>query len=122
MSHSAKRLKELGSLVADPRQYKRLELLEEYFKLLMDGLNLPATARKHVNVLQHMTGYFKKQLSSSEKLELQETITRYHQGLVPLIVPITLINHSVRKYDEPYLKEQYYLNPHPLELMLRNHA
>lgn len=122
MSHSAKHLKALGSLVADPKKYKRPELLERYFTLFMEGLKLQASVRKHVNVLQHMAGYFKKQLTPAEKLELQEGITKYHQGIVPLIVPITLINHYVRKYDDPFLKEQYYLDPHPLELMLRNHA
>ena len=122
MSHSAKHLKALGGLVAEPRKYKRPELLERYFKLLMEGLNLQATVRKHTNVLQHMAGYFKQQLSPVEKLELHEVITRYHQGLVPLIVPITLIKHYSRKYDDPYLKEQHYLNPHSLEVMLRNHA
>jgi uncharacterized protein YbgA (DUF1722 family)/uncharacterized protein YbbK (DUF523 family) len=122
MSHSAKHLKGLGSLVSDPKKYKRPELLERYFKLLMEGLKLQATTRKRTNVLQHMAGYFKKQLSPAEKLELHDVITQYHQGLVPLIVPITLINHYVSKYDDPYLKEQHYLNPHPLELMLRNHA
>ncbi len=122
MSHSSKHLKALGSLVAGPKKYKRAELLERYCKLLTEGLSLRATIRKHTNVLRQLSGYFRKQLSPAEKLELQEAITKYHQGLVPLIVPITLINHYVRKYDDPYLKEQYYLNPHPLELMLRNHA
>jgi len=122
MSHSAKHLKELGSLVSDPKKFRRSELLEQYFRLLMEGMKLQATIRKHTDVLQHMAGYFKKQLSPTEKLELQDVITQYHQGLVPLIVPITLINHYVRKYDDPYLKEQYYLNPLSLELMLRNHA
>jgi len=122
MSHSAKHLKELGSLVAAPKKYKRPELLGRYSMLLMDCLKLQATEKKHTNVLQHMAGYFKKQLSPAEKLELDESITKCHQGLVPLIVPITLIKHYVRKYDDPYLKEQHYLNPHPLELMLRNHA
>ena len=121
MSHSSKHLKELGSLVADPKKYKRSILLERYYKLLMESLKLQATVRKHTNVLQHMAGYFKKQLSSPEKLELHEAITQYYQGLVPLIIPITLINHYVRKFGDPYLKEQHYLNPHPLELMLRNH-
>ncbi len=122
MSHSAKHLKELGGLVADLKKYKRSELFERYFKIMMEGLKLQATVRKRTNVLQHMAGYFKKQLTHAEKLELHEAITQYHQGLVPLIIPITLINHYVRKYDDPYLKEQHYLNPHPLELMLRNHA
>jgi uncharacterized protein YbgA (DUF1722 family) len=67
-------------------------------------------------------GYFKKQLSSDENQELLEIIQRYSVGLVPLIVPLTLINHYVRKYDQPYLKEQFYLNPHPIELQLRNHV
>jgi hypothetical protein len=44
------------------------------------------------------------------------------KGLIPLIVPVTLFNHFVRKYQEPYLRRQFYLNPHPLELMLRNHV
>jgi uncharacterized protein YbgA (DUF1722 family) len=69
-----------------------------------------------------MAGYFKKLLSSDEKQELLDVIGQYHKGLVPLIVPVTLIKHYVRKYDEPYLAKQYYLNPHPLELMLRNHV
>ena len=84
----------------------------------MDG----GSWEKHVNVLQHMMGYFKKVLSSDEKRELLEVIGQFHQGYTPLVVPITLINHYVRKYDQPYLKEQYYLNPHPVELGLRNHV
>ena len=88
----------------------------------MEALKLRATVKKHVNVLQHLMGYFKKNLSADEKQELLEVIDYYHRGHVPLIVPVTLINHYVRKYDQPYLKLQYYLNPHPLELQLRNHV
>jgi uncharacterized protein YbgA (DUF1722 family) len=69
-----------------------------------------------------MMGYFKKQLSADEKQELLEVIDEYRQGLVPLIVPITLMKHYVRKYDQHYLKQQFYLNPHPVELKLRNHV
>jgi uncharacterized protein YbgA (DUF1722 family) len=70
----------------------------------------------------HMMGYFKEELSSDEKRELLEVIENYRQEYIPLIVPITLISHYVQKYDQPYLKEQIYLNPHPLELQLRNHV
>jgi uncharacterized protein YbgA (DUF1722 family) len=70
----------------------------------------------------HMMGYFKEQLSSGEKKELLEVIDHYRQEYIPLIVPITLIQHFVRKYDQPYLRQQVYLNPHPLELHLRNHV
>jgi uncharacterized protein YbgA (DUF1722 family) len=70
----------------------------------------------------HLLGYFKQQLSADEKQELLELIDQYRAGNIPLIVPVTLINHYVRKYDQPYLKTQTYLNPHPLSLKLRNHA
>jgi uncharacterized protein YbgA (DUF1722 family) len=88
----------------------------------MEGLRLQATKATNTNVLLHSMGYFKRQLSSNEKKELLEIIGTYHKGYVPLIVPITLINHYVRKYGEPYLKRQFYFNPHPVELMLRNHV
>ena len=88
----------------------------------MEGLRLIATTRKNANVLQHLMGYFKKNISSSEKEELLNIIDNYRKGIVPLIVPITLINHYVGKYDEQYLMKQVYLNPHPIELMLSNHV
>jgi uncharacterized protein YbgA (DUF1722 family)/uncharacterized protein YbbK (DUF523 family) len=122
MAHSPKHYSALGKFVADPKQYKREELFEQYCAILMEGLQLLATVRKNTNVLQHMAGYFKKQLSPDEKQELQDVIANYHQELVPLIVPIILLQHYVRKYDAGYLKQQAYLNPHPLELMLRNHV
>jgi uncharacterized protein YbgA (DUF1722 family)/uncharacterized protein YbbK (DUF523 family) len=122
MSHSVKHMRELGALVANAKKYQRPVLLEEYFKALMEGLRLQATVKKHTNVLQHMAGYFRNHLSSDEKQELIEVIDQYHKTLVPLIVPVTLIRHYVRKYAELYLASQYYLNPHPLELMLRNHV
>lgn len=122
MSHSSKHLRELGTLVAQGKKQQRKMLFDAYFRILMDGLRLMATVKKHTNVLQHMAGYFKKSLAAAEKQELQEVITQYHKGLVPLIVPMTLLKHYVRKYEEPYLSKQHYLNPHPLELMLRNHV
>ena len=88
----------------------------------MEGLRLTATTAKQTNVLQHMAGYFKKRLTPDEKEELALVIEQYHRGLLPLIVPVTLIAHYVRLYDEPYLQKQIYLHPHPFELMLRNHG
>ena len=122
LSHSPKHFSALGRLVANAKKYKREELHSEYIRILMHGLQLIATVKKNTNVLMHITGHFKKHLSSDEKQELLEVIDNYHKGLIPLIVPITLIRHYVRKFDETYLKKQYYLNPHPLELMLRNHV
>jgi uncharacterized protein YbgA (DUF1722 family)/uncharacterized protein YbbK (DUF523 family) len=122
MAHSPKHLKTLGQIVAGVGKKASKNIFEEYFWVLMDGLRYFATAKKNVNVLQHMMGYFKKLLSSDEKKELIELINYYQKGLIPLIVPVTLIKHYAKKFDEPYLKKQCYLNPHPLELMLRNHV
>lgn len=120
MAHSPKHYTMLGRLVAQGGTRKRLP--EEYLTILTEGFKLIATVKKNTNVLMHCMGYFKKKISPDEKQELLEVINNYHKGLIPLVVPITLINHYVRKYNESYLKDQYYLNPHPIELMLRNHV
>ena len=88
----------------------------------MDALKNKATVRKHVNVLQHLSGYFTKHLSRQERHELVEVIQDYHRRLTPLIVPVTLILHYVKLHQIHYLLNQVYLNPHPKELMLRNHV
>ncbi|MBN2163756.1 MAG: DUF523 and DUF1722 domain-containing protein [Pontiellaceae bacterium] len=120
MAHSIPLYRELGRIVAAMKGRRLPDIQKDYHEGLMRAFSLRATVKKHINVLQHMAGYFKKQLDHDEKLELQEVFDRYHQGHVPLIVPVTIINHYVRKFDEPYLKCQYYLNPHPIELQLRN--
>ena len=122
MSHSTKHYRLLGQIVAASGKHKNNEYLTEYITQFMDGLKLIATTKKNTNVITHLIGYFKRDLTSDEKAELLQVIENYHKGLIPLVVPVTLINHYVRKYNEPYLKRQYYLNPHPLELMLRNHV
>jgi len=120
--YSPRHLRSLGNLIASAKKYAEENLISEYIKILTEGLQLLATVKKNTNVLLHIAGYFKKRLSPEDKQELHEVIEYYHMGYVPLIVPIILIKHYLRKFDEPYLKRQYYLNPHPLELMLRNHV
>jgi len=122
LSHSPELYREMGKLVAGAGKRPAGELGEGYQLLLMKALRLHASLRKQVNVLHHLLGYFKRQLSADEKQEALELIEHYRLGHVPLIVPVTLINHYVRKYAQPYLQQQVYLNPHPLELQLRNHA
>jgi len=122
LSHSPKHYKMMGKLVAQAKDLPLKELYWQYQTLLMESLRLKTTPKKNANVLQHMMGYFKEQLSSDEKKELLEVIDHYRKEYIPLVVPMTLINHYVRKYDQPYLKQQVYLNPHPLELQLRNHV
>lgn len=122
LSHSPSCYRILGSIVANAKKQDRDKGVHEYLGILMEGLRLTATVKKNTNVLQHIAGYFKKNLSPDEKKELIEIIGHYHKGYIPLIVPITLINHFVRKFDNRYLERQHYLHPHPIELMLRNHA
>ena len=88
----------------------------------MEALAIPATPKRHVNVLQHMVGYFKDTLDAASRAELLATIDEYRRGLLPLIVPVTLLRHHVRQQDVQYLAGQVYLAPHPKELMLRNHV
>ena len=122
LSHSQKHSRILGKLVAAAKSISPKQLYPQYQALFMEALQLKTTVKKNINVLEHMMGYFKKQLSADEKQELLETFNQYREGYIPLIVPLTLIKHYVRKYDQPYLKQQVYLNPHPVELKLRNHA
>lgn len=122
MAHSPRHFREMGKLVAESKNPDRQQFLDRYQELFMTALSLHATAKKNTDVLMHMMGYFKRQISAEEKQELLEIIRRYHAGLIPLIVPLTLIQHYVNKYDQQYLKKQLYLNPHPMELMLRNHV
>ncbi len=122
LSHSQKHSRLMGKLVADGKKMPLKELYDQYERLLMEALTLKSTTRKNNNVLQHLMGYFKKQLTADEKRELLEVFDQYRQEFTPLIVPLTLINHYVRKYDQPYLKLQTYLKPHPVELKLRTHV
>jgi uncharacterized protein YbgA (DUF1722 family) len=121
LSHSTKHYTTLGRLIATAGDLRAV-IHGEYISLLMEGLRLPTTSRKNTNVLLHIAGYFKKHLSADEKSELLGLIEEYRKGFLPLAVPLTLLRHYVRKYKQPYLETQFYLSPHPTELMLRNHA
>ncbi|MCM0084317.1 DUF523 and DUF1722 domain-containing protein [Geomonas sp. Red32] len=122
MAHSVTLYREIGALVAHGREVSLSELLDRYQELFMKALELQATVKKNTNVLQHIMGYFKRELTPAEKEELLGVIEQYRQRLVPLVVPVTLLKHYVMKYRQEYLQNQWYLSPHPTELMLRNHA
>lgn len=122
LAHSPQDYERLGRLVAQAHRYKTRELAAKYGSLFMKALTVKATVRKHVNVLHHIVGYFKDRLCAEEKLELLGVIGDYRRGLTPLIVPLTLIKHYVQRFDVGYVRDQVYLNPHPKELMLRNHV
>ncbi|MFI5394332.1 MAG: YbgA family protein [Candidatus Binatia bacterium] len=122
LAHSTTAYAELGRLVAGAKARSRTELRDRYAAQFMGALRTLSTPRRHVNVLQHIAGYFKKQLDDASHRELLSLIGDYRSGLVPLVVPITLVRHYVRRFAVAYLKGQVYIEPHPRELMLRNHV
>jgi uncharacterized protein YbgA (DUF1722 family)/uncharacterized protein YbbK (DUF523 family) len=110
----------LGNLLGNMGRRDPNEIAPRYFSELMAALKKPATRRTHTNVLQHLTGYLKQTLSASDKQEIQHLIGQYHQGIVPLIVPLTLLKHHFRQHPDPYVALQVYMQPHPENLSLRN--
>ncbi len=122
MAHSSVGATSLGRIAAQARSSGRPATEHQYSEGFMRTLALMATPRRHTNVLQHMAGYFKRLIDTDSRQELAATIEDYRLGLVPLIVPITLIRHHVRAHGVSYLADQLYLAPHPKELMLRNHT
>jgi uncharacterized protein YbgA (DUF1722 family) len=123
MAHSPSHYRKMGRLVAQAGSMAVVELVDEYSRLLMEGLKVIATPGRHANVLQHLMGYLKRELNTGDKAELMEQIEDYRRELMPLIVPLTLLKHHLRRPSIPeWVHVQTYLNPYPKELMLRNHV
>lgn len=120
MSHCQKTYRELGPLVASARKENVEEVARQYVAALMPALRKRASRGNHVNVLQHIQGYLKEQLDGDDKAELVESIERYHRGEIPLIVPITLLNHHFRRNPDPYIQRSWYMRPYPAEMSLQN--
>ena len=122
LAHSRKHYDNLGKLVASGKSLKPSELKDNYANIFMEALTLKSTPKKNTDVLLHMMGFLKKVLYKGEKEDILNTIEDYRKELLPLIVPVTLVRHQVKKHNIEYLLDQVYLNPHPKELMLRNHV
>ncbi len=122
LAHSPRVYAELGRIVARAKSLERRDLRDRYERDFMDALAKVVPPARNVNVLQHIAGYFREHLDSESRRELADLIDDYRNGLTPLIVPITLMRHYVRRFGVAYLAGQVYLEPHPKELMLRNHV
>jgi len=122
MAHDPRAVAELGRIVARASSNDRRHTAERYQTTLMTALRKIARPRSHCNVLHHIVGYFKKLLTAEQRREILEVIDDYRRGYVPLVAPIVLLRHYVHLHDVAYLKGQTYLDPHPKELMLRNHV
>lgn len=119
MATSRAQYRDLGRMLAENRE--PLETFApRYFSALMTALRRPASRGSHSNVLQHLSGYLKRSLSTHDRQEMQELIERYRQGQIPLVVPLTLLKHHLRHHPDGYLADQAYLQPHPEDLSLRN--
>jgi uncharacterized protein YbgA (DUF1722 family)/uncharacterized protein YbbK (DUF523 family) len=121
VAHSQSGTQRLGRLLAHPERFPDEDsLAAAYLEGFTGVMRQTPTRRGHTNVLQHLAGYVSTPLEPDEREELTEMIDQYRRGLLPLIVPVTLIRHYVRKFKVPYLLDQAYLSPHPHELMLLN--
>jgi uncharacterized protein YbgA (DUF1722 family)/uncharacterized protein YbbK (DUF523 family) len=120
MAHNQAAYKRMGRMLADVSADEVKVVSCLYMEELMMALQRPASRRQHVNVLQHLLGYLKRSLDSADKAEMLEVIGQYGDGIVPLIVPITLLRHHFRRHPHDYIERQVYLTPHPQELMLHN--
>ena len=122
LAHDPVRYRELGRLVAAAKGRPRAALAREYGTLFMQTLGVRATAKKHANVLEHLMGFVSEGLDATDRAELRAAIHEFRLGLVPKIVPLTLLRHHLRRVGSPYALGQVYLQPHPRELLLRHHA
>jgi uncharacterized protein YbgA (DUF1722 family)/uncharacterized protein YbbK (DUF523 family) len=122
LSHSRPGYAELGRLVADAVKYSRRDVSTTYQRVFMATLARLATPGRHSDVMMHAAGHLKRLIQTGDRDELLSAIADHRRGIVPLIVPITLLRHHVRRRDVGYLKDQTYLEPHPRELALRNHV
>ncbi len=122
LAHDEDGYRALGRLVARAKSLPRADVESRYTARYSSSLARPATRGRHRNVLEHMLGYFSAELTPGDRREMIDAIRDYWQGLVPLVVPITLVRHHARARDVGYLLGQRYLDPHPKELMLRNHV
>ena len=121
-AHNESGYRRLGTLVGNSGSTPDSELFASYEEEFQAALKTKPTLKKHTNVLQHAMGYLKKVLDSDEKRELLTEIDDYRKGLLPLIVPLTLLRFNVNRHSVDYLLGQLYFDPHPKELMLRNHS
>ncbi len=120
MANHPEQYKALGRQLADLGRHDPQEIGPRYFNHLMAALKRCATRGTHSNVLQHLSGYLKRALSSEERQEIAQLIEQYRRGIVPLVVPLTLLKHHFRRHPNHYVAYQAYLQPHPENLSLRN--
>jgi uncharacterized protein YbgA (DUF1722 family)/uncharacterized protein YbbK (DUF523 family) len=122
LAHSQTQYTALGRFVAHAGATAPERVMADYGRGFITALTTIVTRARHVNVLQHAAGYFRRVLSAAACRDVAAAIVDYQRGLIPLVVPLRLIEHYARLHDVRYLCDQIYLNPYPPELTLRNHV
>jgi uncharacterized protein YbgA (DUF1722 family)/uncharacterized protein YbbK (DUF523 family) len=122
LSHQETGYRQLGKIVAEARPHHLERTLDDYEDGYVEVFRHTATRRRHANVLQHLAGHLKKVIDDEDRAELSDVIDRYRRGILPLVVPVTLLRHHTRRHGSDWLRSQTYLDPYPNELMLRNHV
>jgi len=120
LAHEEVEYRKLGPLIASVTKQNLHDIADEYLQRLMTMLKARSSRKRHTNVLMHVMGYLKNKIGGDDKQEMIEVMDNYRLGKVPLIVPVTLMKHHLRKYPDEYIDKQYYMMPYPEELMLRN--
>ena len=119
-SKSEKSYRELGNIVANHEKLPFKDVCASYLALFRKAIAQKGKISKTVNVLEHMAGFFKHELSSVEKKELHGQIKEFQDEIIPLISVMSTIEFLAKKYDIHYLLEQKFLNPYPKDLGLRS--
>ena len=122
LSHNESACRRLGRLLASAGRIPDSELFQRYEEGFQQCLKTKSTVKRHVNVLQHALGHFKTCLERRERHAIMSVIDDFSEGLLPLIVPVTVLRHVIHTHNVKWLVDQLYFSPHPKELMLRNHT
>ncbi|WP_019529549.1 YbgA family protein [Dasania marina] len=120
MAHNQTAYKELGRMLGQANKNISEDFVGEYFELFMRALENPANRKNHTNTLMHMLGYLRKKIPSAARQGIAAVIHKYHKGQLPLITPLTLLNHYIEQYGSDYIRSQRYLKPYPESLGLAN--
>ncbi len=120
LAHDEEEYRRLGPLIAGANKKNLDQVASEYLLCMMTSLKARSSRKRHTNVLMHIMGFLKNKIDSDDKQEMIEVMDNYRHGKVPLIVPVTLMNHHLRRFPDEYISNQYYMAPYPEELMLRN--
>lgn len=116
MAYNQAALKRMGKIVANHEKLNMTSVIELYEKELEALYMSTLKPGKNVNMLLHLFGYFKKDLSSAEKSFFLDQLSFYEKELVSFNSLLLIIKAWVVRFEEPYLKQQTIFNHYPIEL------